>query len=280
MNEWSYRFDLGAFKCVSIIDSEDLAGEAAPFFTGATADEIILACKAHGAEPSHLPVILACLVVDTGSHRILVDTGGGPSPEPNIGKLYERLPAEGIAPESIDTVVFTHWHWDHTYGATLADGQLAFPNARHVVGRAEWDWATADANLPLLADVGGERSRANLLAVKDRLVLADPDVEFVPGVRSIPAPGHTIGHMGLLLTSQGQQLMCIGDIVHHPIHVEHPDWHPDFDFAAEQSIQTRRMLLGRAAAEKMLVFGPHLPPFGVGHFIPDPAGHGWSWRPA
>ena len=203
MNDWSYHFDLGAFKCVTIVDSEDLAGEAAPFFEGATAGEIAQACQAHGADAAHLPVMLTCLVVDTGAHRILVDTGGGPSPEPNIGKLYQRLQAEGIAPESVDIVVLTHWHWDHTWGATLADGRLAFPNARHVVWRGEWEWATAEANLPLLAEVGGERSRDNLLAVKDQLWLVDEEAEFLPGVRAIAAPGHTFGHMGLLITSRG-----------------------------------------------------------------------------
>ncbi len=158
------------------------------------------------------------------------------------------------------------------------DGRLVYPNARHVMWRAEWEWATAETNRAAMEDVGGERSRANLLAIKDQLLLVDREMELAAGIRTLAAAGHTIGHMGLLIASEGQRLLCVGDIAHHPIHLEHPEWYSVFDFAPEQAVATRRALLARAADEQLLVYGPHLPPLGVGRVSRH--GAGWRWQPA
>lgn len=277
MSDENFHFQVGALNCIALQDSVGLGGEATSFFANAPAGELAAECRRHGVV-GQVMLALACLLVDTGTQLILVDTGAGPSDDPALGRLGERLQAEGIAPENVDTVILTHWHWDHVWGNTRADGSLTFPHARFVVGRTEWDWATAEANRQALQDVGGERSRNNLLAVAGRLLFVDEETEIVPGVRAIAAPGHTAGHLALLLSSEGEQLLCIGDVVHHPIHVEHPEWHTDFDFAAAQTVATRRALFTRAANEGMLVFAPHLPPMGVGHIAA--AGDGWRWEPA
>ena len=75
------------------------------------------------------------------------------------------------------------------------------------------------------------------------------EVEIVPGVRAIPAPGHTPGHLAVLLASEGQQLLNLGDAAVHPLHLEHPEWENGFDLAAGRAVATRRALLERAAAE-------------------------------
>lgn len=273
----NYRFKLGALSCVAVLDSMGLGGDATSFFANAPAEERARVCRAHGVDDK-VTLDLTCLFVDTGSQRILVDTGAGANEDPALGRLQDGLKAESIAAESIDTIILTHWHWDHVWGNTRPDGSLAFPNARYIMWQAEWEWATAEASLQAMQDVGGERSRANLLAIQDRVRLVDHEMDVLPGVRAIPAPGHTVGHMAVLFSSAGGQLLCIGDSVHHPIQVEHPEWHTDFDFAAEQTVETRRALFARAAEAHMRVFSPHLPPKGVGYITGE--GAGWRWQPA
>jgi glyoxylase-like metal-dependent hydrolase (beta-lactamase superfamily II) len=216
-----------------------------------------------------------CLFLTTGSHRVLVDTGIGAAPGEDPGMLHTRLQSVGITPQSIDTVILSHWHGDHVLGCLLEGGKLAYPNARYVMWKTEWEWTTAEVNRKLVQDFGGERNRATLLAIADKLQIIGNEEEIVPGICAIAAPGHTIGHMALVVSSGSEKLLCIGDLAHHPIHLEHLDWRPDFDYDREQASATARALFARAAGENMLVFGAHMPPMGVGRIARDRAGFSW-----
>ena len=83
--------------------------------------------------------------------------------------------------------------------------------------------------------------------------------------------------MALVVSSEGEQLLCISDVVLHPIHLEHPEWHAAVDLDPEQVEATRRRILKRAVAEKSLVFGFHLPFPGLGH-VSQKVGT-WHWQP-
>ena len=103
------------------------------------------------------------------------------------------------------------------------------------------------------------------------------NLETVPGIRAVTAPGHTPGHMALEISSEGEQLLCIADLVLHPIHLEQPEWYAVVDFIPEQVVATRRRLLDWAAGRKALVLAFHFPFPGLGHVIQK--GEGWKWLP-
>jgi glyoxylase-like metal-dependent hydrolase (beta-lactamase superfamily II) len=160
-------FRLGALEGFSMLDSAGpWPGGAAIYFLNAAPALLEEACRRHGTDVAQLPLMAACLYLDTGTHRVLLDTGMGPNPDPTCGRLLERLQSVGIERASIDTVILSHWHFDHVWGCTLEDGQLAFPNARYAMWKSDWEWATTEANLPLMQEGGGERSRTNLLAIR------------------------------------------------------------------------------------------------------------------
>jgi glyoxylase-like metal-dependent hydrolase (beta-lactamase superfamily II) len=91
-----------------------------------------------------------CLFINTGRNRVLVDTGGGAGSVPSGGKLLQNLQAEGIEHMDIDVVILTHGHPDHIGGNTNAKGKPAFPNARYVMWKDEWDFWISEPDLAQL----------------------------------------------------------------------------------------------------------------------------------
>jgi glyoxylase-like metal-dependent hydrolase (beta-lactamase superfamily II) len=283
-----YRFKLGDFQCTAVSDGT-LAYSPPTFppptmllFANAPKERLEEALREHNLYPGQWTEWVSpyiCLAVNTGKHQVLVDTGAGDL-APSTGKLLQNLHAAGIAPEEIDTVIITHGHPDHIGGNTGAEGKLTFPNARYVMWKDEWDfWASGQAEAKLdehVREVLLESARKNLPPIKDQLILVPREMEILPGIEAIAAPGHTPGHMALAVSSQNEQLLCISDLALHPIHLERPEWHAAVDLHPEQIETTRRRLLGRAAAEGALVLAFHFPFPGLGHVAQK--GEGWQWH--
>lgn len=240
-----------------------------------------------------IPFQLCPVLIDTGSKRILVDTGMGHPPEiaPDSGWLTRNFPAVGTTPEAIDVVVLTHAHADH-YGGLVhpASGEPRFPNAEVVISRAEFDFWTrpglSAGNADLVETYGGPdafeayitRTAGVLNAVRDRLRPMEPAEEITPGVHIVDMAGHTAGHIGLEAQSENEQLLIIGDAITN-VHIafEHPHWRFLYDDYGEQAIRTRVQVLERAASEGLLVSGYHFPYPGIGRVYRD--GRGYRWLP-
>ncbi len=222
----------------------------------------------------NLELALTCLLVRVGDRTILVDTGYGALPDrPEVGQLTHSLAKIGVAPRDIDTVVISHPHGDHIGGTTVGTGeaaQLMYPAARHWLGQADWEHFST----PEMLQQRGLVDKLMPLANAQRLDLADGEQEIAPGVRLLPLPGHTPGHMGVAFTSGQEMAIYVGDLVHHPLQIEHPDWSPIFDSLPQLSRETRRDLVERARREHALVLSYHLPFPGIGHI------GGTGWEPA
>lgn len=274
MNSGVYPFKIGSIECAVVSDgSASLVPKTAEIlFMNAPAAERDQALRAHGIEGLDIPYRVNCLYVRTAEHQVLVDTGFGGGVHPDMGKLVENLRSMGVQPEDIDTLIITHAHSDHIMGVCDAAGTLTFPNARHVMGKTEWDYwqgVTDDAFMePVL--------KVFLPALKGRVELVADDTEIVPGIRAFAAPGHTPGHVGLSVTSEGAELLHIVDTVLDPIQIEHPDWVAMPDVQKDVVSKTRQVVLKRAADSGALVLAYHFAFPALGHVVTD--GEGWAWK--
>jgi glyoxylase-like metal-dependent hydrolase (beta-lactamase superfamily II) len=121
-------------------------------------------------------------------------------------------------------------------------------------------------------------ARNTLDVLRFQIETVDRETEVVPGVRVIPAPGHTPGHLALMVTSEGRHLLNLGDAAVHPLHLEQPELENGFDQAAATAAATRRELLQRAVEERMGLMAFHFPFPSVGSVTPREEG-GWTWSP-
>lgn len=288
MSNQIHHFNIGAFKCMAVTDGTHIyAPPVFPppttfLFANAPKDTLNATLHEHNIDPEQWAEWISsyiCLLVDTGEMRVLVDTGAN-GLAPSTGKLRQNLQSAGIGPEDIDLVILTHAHPDHIGGNTLDDGQLTFPNARYAMWRGEWEfWTSKEAEEKLdehVREVLLGFTRKNLPPIQDRLELIENEREILPGIRAIAAPGHTPGHMALLISSKGERLLHIVDTVLHPVHIAQPEWVAAIDFLPKQVVATRRRLLKQAAEEKALVLAFHFPFPGLGHILEK--GEGWIWQ--
>jgi glyoxylase-like metal-dependent hydrolase (beta-lactamase superfamily II) len=253
---------LGSLTVQPVSDGAILQMDPANIFGDARPEEWqpYVARNAQG----NLEMALTCLLVRVGERTILVDTGYGDQPgRPEVGQLASSLAEIGVAAADIDTVIISHPHGDHIGGATVGSGEnarLTYASARYWLGQADWD----HFNTPEMLDQRGLRDKLMPLASAERLELADGEHEIAPGVRLLPLPGHTPGHMGVVFTSGREMAVYVGDLVHHPLQIDHPEWSPIFDSLPPLSRETRRQLVERARREHALVLSYHLPFPGIG----------------
>lgn len=273
MNETVYRFKLGGFECAALADGflEQPASVLFPELPDEEMEEILNQHDLSAA--SVVTRRFTCLFIHTGKHQILIDTGLGKGILPTGGRLLDHLEEAEIFPSEIDTVILTHGHPDHIGGVTFEEGVITFPNARHVMWKSEWEFWSAEIDPKSRPDVN--HIQGKLSAIQDRIVLINQETELCPGIRVIPALGHTPGHTAVIIASGQETLLYLADTVWQPIHMGYPEYLSGRQ--AEEANATARRLLEWAAQKGALVFGFHFPFPGLGHVVPE--GTAWQWQP-
>ena len=198
-----------------------------------------------------------CALFRAGDTTVLVDTGAGPKPRAFMPDGDARL-LDLLTAEDVDVVVHTHLHVDHV-GWTGA-----FPNARYVVHEDDWAYFMSDVSL-------AERPhlRERVLPIADRFERVNGEAEIAPGIRVLPAPGHTPGHMVVLADG----FAAIGDLVAHELQVADPSVVFVNDMDSDVAAATRRRVIAELVEEGAAVIAGHF--YGVGRF--ERAGKGFRW---
>ncbi|MFZ0664337.1 MAG: MBL fold metallo-hydrolase, partial [Acidimicrobiales bacterium] len=211
-------------------------------------------------------------VIDEGGRRVIVDTCIGNSkarsvPEWNMrdSTFLAEMTNAGYPPESIDFVICTHLHVDHVGWNTTwgSDGWVpTFRNARYIVAGSEWEhWDRLPASE--FGDIISDSVRPVIDAGLFDFV--SEDFRLDECVRLRPSPGHTPGHVSVMISSGSDRGLITGDVMHHPIQCAFPQWNHHLDFDRAASVETRIQMLTEVADDSTTVFPTHFPGSGAGN---------------
>jgi len=278
-----HSFALGDAKITVLLDGHLPLGTQ--LFNGydAAKAETVLAQGLHRLHDGALQIPVNGYLVERGGQKLLIDTGTAQLMGPGLGALGAGLAAAGVTPESIDAVLLTHIHPDHSGGLITPDGSAAFANAELVVAQREWDFWHDDAIMAAVPE--GSRSffdmaRRSVAPYAGRLKLLQGEVEAAPGFTALELPGHTPGHTGFMLDAGGEGLLFWGDLIHSAaLQFALPEWTVAFDTDPAQTAATRRQMLDRAAADNLLVTGAHLDFPALGRVLRQAEGYAYQAAP-
>ncbi len=227
-------------------------------------------------EARRLLQALNCLLIETPSGRVLVETGIGERVDEKTRTMrtYEgpwiaaALETAGFLPETVDVVAMSHLHFDHAGGLLRADGSRAFPHARIVAQRAEWEVALGD-NPRLVASYVQPELR--LVESWGRQGWADGEREVMPGVSVVPTGGHSTGHQAVVVRGggrHGRTLAFFGDLLMRPW-AANPRWVTAFDDFPLDSVVRKAELFAQAADEGWTVVLSHEKAHPIGRLVRD-----------
>jgi glyoxylase-like metal-dependent hydrolase (beta-lactamase superfamily II) len=223
----------------------------------------------------------------TPSKTIIVDTciGEGRVREYDIftnmqSDYLDDLVAAGYDPGAADIVLCTHLHFDHVGWNTRADNGHwvpTFPHARYLFDRREYEhWRAARAEDPSHFDHWIDAIDP---VVEAGLVdLIGPQHQICPEVSLFPTPGHTPGHVSVLIRSRGEEAVITGDLMHHPIQLARPDLPMNADSDKTQGIATRTAFCERFADREVTVIGSHFCEPTAGRIVSDTRNWRLTWE--
>jgi len=252
-------------------------------------------------ERNRIPLAMRCTLFELGGELVLVETGLGNKESEKFADIYgvenageapgdpdrlhSALRVAGYSAGDVTMVVNTHLHFDHAGGNTVrgADGHVrsAFPNARYLVQRGEWEYAHET----------NERTSASYLphnfdpvAEAEQLDLVEGEMEILAGLSVFPTPGHCPFHQSVLLRTGGTTICILADVIPTMAHLPLP-WIMGYDVEPLRTLEAKRSLLQRAADEDWILVSVHDPVIPAGRIREGRRGaeidpdRGPAWEP-
>jgi glyoxylase-like metal-dependent hydrolase (beta-lactamase superfamily II) len=276
----AHRMKLGDFEVTTLLDGFiDLP----PAVLLGDQDLVKRHLEAAGLWGSPIRTAVNSFLVNTGAKLVMIDCGGARMLGPTAGRMPQALAQLGIDPGQVDEVYITHMHGDHLHGAVTPEGAKLFPNAVLRIAKADVDyWAN-----PAVEAAAPDNQKGRFVAAKravaaygDRLQPFELGAELTPGIRSVPAVGHTPGHSCYLVTSGTAKLLLLGDTMHvAPVQFPRPEITVGFDYNQDAARSRRRELFEMAVRENMLIGAVHLPFPGIGRLRTGSNASGFVYEP-
>lgn len=268
---------IGEIDVTPLSDGTFVAGPGY-FHVNARAEEHSEMFDRHGK--AWLPI--GCFIVRTADRLILVDAGIGPMEWVNDercrligGQLLVGLRALGIDPSTITDVILTHLHNDHVGWLYDLQGDPIFTSAHVWLGAGDWHLFVSNPPINYIQDhiVRGLRGAGTR---GERVTALDQDLTVAPGVDILLTPGHTPGHLSVVLSSGDQRMLILGDAITCPIQLSEPDWHSMGDVDPKLADRTRERLWRELEGDNVIGAGAHFPELKFGRVLNASGRRYWS----
>jgi glyoxylase-like metal-dependent hydrolase (beta-lactamase superfamily II) len=274
-------YKVGDLEVISLYDGVWEKPHDENFIKGANVEQTKAELKAGGLPDAFVTIPFTTVAVKSPNGVVLIDSGtGGQTGGPKAGLMMQSMQAAGIAPKDVKTIVISHFHGDHIFGLKQKDGAgQVFPDAEIIVPAAELKWWTQPIDSIPQPRRGNAQLVQSTVGTWKNVKAVDGEADVAPGIRAVPAFGHTQGHTAHLISSGGKSLLVSGDVTNmYTLFVKHPDWQAQFDHVPDLAVETRKKLFDRAVADKLMVAGYHWGLPNVGTIAKD--GNGYAFSPA
>jgi glyoxylase-like metal-dependent hydrolase (beta-lactamase superfamily II) len=269
------KYQVGDIEVISLFDGVWEKPHDENFIKGANVEQTKAELKAAGLPDAFVPIPFTALAVRTGGRLVLIDSATGGQVGTRTGLMPQSMAAAGVDPKEVKTIVISHFHPDHIFGLMAKDTNAQmFPEAEIIVPAAELKWWTQPLESHTPARRGlAQRIQATLPSWKN-VKIVEGEADVAPGVRQIPAHGHTQGHTAHVISSGGKQFISTADTTNiYALFAKHPDWQGAFDHVPDEAVATRKKVFDRAIADKAMVSGYHWGLPNVGTIAKDGSGY-------
>ncbi|EIM24490.1 MBL fold metallo-hydrolase [Microvirga lotononidis] len=277
-----YKYRVGSIEATAVYDGIWRKPHDPAFIKDVSVDETKAALAKAGLTTEFMPIPLTVLILKIGDKHIMIDAGSGVGQwQANATHLPANMQAAGIDRSQISTILISHFHPDHVWGLMeKGTNNAVFPEAELVVNSAEYRFWTEPGRVEQLPEGRRQAGKriADVFPIWNNWRLVESGTEVAPGVQILEAYGHTPGHSVFLVTSGSDQLMVSNDTMYVPaLLAPHPEWQGAYDQDGPMAVVTRRKIVDRVIADRMMMCGAHFPFPGLGTFMKD--GNAYTFTP-
>jgi len=229
-------------------------------------------------EKNRITLSANILLIQGENYKVLIEQGLGDKYTSkeieiynirSIKKQFDFLKEQNISPNDITHVILTHLHFDHSGASTYENESHeivpSFPNARYFIQRSQFE----EASNPHERNKGSYKAETFMPVVKSgQMIFLDRGSEIVPGISTLVTHGHAMGHQVIEIDIYDFKAVYIGDLIPTANHVNLP-WIMGYDLYPSETLEMKKKLLPRYAAEKRLMFFPHETRFFSGYVLYD-----------
>ena len=229
-------------------------------------------CVSAEAEPG-FSTNLGSFLIRSGGKTLMVDTGMGDVEDEGVdgewGALFREMQANKVSAGDVDIVFMTHLHFDHTGWNVSRNGsgpEVLFPNARYVTHELDWNFFRNEPDAkekyfyePETVEPLQDMGKLDVVSGEEWVINEE--------ITAIHTPGHTPGHMSLLITSQGEQGLILGDVAHHPRQVQETGWKVLADCDHDAARETRESVMKMVEEKGLKMAAGHFPAPGFGQIV-------------